>query len=250
MKKLYKKRVSLVRSFLIILFIIIIGIYLINKRENPPIEENIKIESKVVYLTFDADMTPFMKKKLDTGIVSSYYSRELVSYLENEKIPATVFVTGMFAEIYPNLIKEMSKYPYIEVANHTYDHPGFEVPCYGLSVINTDKEKIQEMEKTQKILTTLTGHIPKYFRHPGLCHDNHDDILAQRLGLIVSDDGLTSEDAFDKNPNTIIKAVLNNIHDGSIVIMHLGGPNAPAIDVAIKTIVSKLKDQGYIFKTL
>ena len=207
-------------------------------------------KSKSVYLTFDADMTPFMKKKLDEGIVSSYYSKDLVSYLETEKIPATIFVTGMFAEIYGDLIKEMGKYPEIEIANHSYSHPGFENPCYKLKTISTDAEKIGEMEKTQKILSALTGRVPKFFRHPGLCHNNHDDQLAQKIGLTVSDDGLTSGDAFNKNPKNIIKTVLSRVHDGSVIIMHLGGPNAPEIGVAIKGVVEKLKAEGYVFKVL
>jgi len=207
-------------------------------------------KSKSVYLTFDADMTPFMKEKLDKGIVSSYYSKDLVSYLEKEKIPSTIFVTGMFAEIYGDLIKEMGKYPEIEIANHSYSHPGFENPCYKLKTISTDAAKIEETEKTQKILTALTGITPKYFRHPGLCHNEHDDLLAKKMGLIVSDDGITSGDAFNKNPKNIIRNVLSKVHDGSVIIMHLGGPNAPAIDVAIKGMVDKLKEDGYAFKVL
>ena len=106
------------------------------------------------------------------------------------------------------------------------------------------------MEKTQKILTALTGYTPKFFRHPGLCHNRKDDLLAQKIGLTVSDDGLTSGDSFNKNPKNIIKTVLSKVHDGSVIIMHLGGPNAPAIDIAVKGMVDKLKEQGYVFRTL
>lgn len=204
-------------------------------------------KQKVVYLTFDADMTPFMKKELDEGKVDSWYSKDLVSYLEDEKIPATLFVTGMFAEVYLKVIKKMSQYPNIEIANHTYDHAGFEAPCYKLKTISTDKEKIDEMEKTQKILSSLIGHNPTFFRHPGLCHSTHDDTLAQKIGLIVSDDGVISGDAFNKNPENIIKAVVNKVHNGSVIIMHLGGPNAPSTDVAVKEIVNKLKEENYTF---
>ena len=237
--------------FAIILAILIcVFLYLSHTKKIEGKNEIQGLKSKVVYLTFDADMTPFMKKKLDEGIVSFYYSKNLVNYLESEKIPATIFVTGMFAEIYPDLIKEMAKYPEIEIANHSYDHPGFESPCYRLEIINTDAKKIEEMEKTQKILTALTGYTPKFFRHPGLCHNRKDDLLAQKIGLTVSDDGLTSGDSFNKNPKNIIKTVLSKVHDGSVIIMHLGGPNAPAIDIAVKGMVDKLKEQGYVFRTL
>ena len=241
--------------FAIILVILICtGFYILQtKKVKSEGESKAEIQvskSKVVYLTFDADMTPFMKKKLDEKKVSSYYSKDLVNYLENEKIPATIFVTGMFAEIYPDLIREMAKYPDIEIANHSYDHPGFESPCYKLKIINTDKEKIEEMQKTQRILTSLTGVVPKYFRHPGLCHNQQDDLLSQKNGLTVSDAGLTSGDSFNKNPKGIVKVVLSGVHDGSLIIMHLGGPNAPATYVALKEIVNKLKEEGYVFRVL
>ena len=203
-----------------------------------------------VYLTFDADMTAKMKRDLDEGKVVSWYSQNLVNYLESEKISATIFVTGMFAEIYPDLIKKMAKYPNIEVANHTYDHSGFENPCYKLKIIKTDKEKKQEINKTQEILTTLVGYTPKFFRYPGLCHNKHDDKLVQKLGLTISDAGLVSGDAFNKKSKMIVKTVLNNIRDGSTIIMHLGGPNAPSTYTAVKEIVNKLRGKNYILKTL
>ncbi len=241
--------------FAVILAILICIVFYIlhTKKVESDAESKAEIQvskSKVVYLTFDADMTPFMKKKLDEKKVSDYYSKDLVNYLESEKIPSTIFVTGMFAEVYPDLIREIAKYPDIEIANHSYDHPGFESPCYKLKIINTDEDKIEEMQKTQRILTALTGVVPKYFRHPGLCHNQQDDLLAQKIGLTVSDAGLTSGDSFNKNSKGIVKAVLSGVHDKSVIIMHLGGPNAPATYVAIEEIVTKLKKEGYVFRVL
>ena len=207
-------------------------------------------KTKTVYFTFDADMTPYMKKESENGKVSSWYSKNLINYLENEKIPSTIFITGMFAEMYPDLIKEMSKYPTIKIANHTYDHSGFDNPCYKLKILKTDDEKIQEIEKTQKILTNLIGYTPKYFRYPGLCRNKHDDVLVNKLGLSISNKGLISGDAFNKNSKYTVKKIMNEVHDGSVIIMHLGGPNSSTTDVSIKEIVDKLKKENYVFKIL
>ena len=178
------------------------------------------------------------------------YSKDLIDYLESEKIPATIFITGMFAEMYPDLIKEISKFPNIKIANHTYDHSGFESPCYGLKIIRKDKEKIDEIKKTQKILEDLTGIVPKYFRYPGLCRNKHDDSLVKKLKLKISNTGLTSGDAFNNDSENITNDVINNVKNGSVIIMHLGGHNAPVIDISIKDIVTKLKAKNYVFKTL
>jgi peptidoglycan-N-acetylglucosamine deacetylase len=213
-------------------------------------EEKAVEKPKVAYLTFDADMTPYMKKKLDTGKVKSWYSPTLVDYLETEKIPATMFVTGMFAEIYPDVVKEMASHSDIKIENHSYDHDGFESPCYGLKIAKTDKQKEVEIDKTQKIIESLTGYAPTYFRYPGLCRKKHDDMLVRQAGLTVADSGLVSGDAFAKGSKGIVKTVLKDMHDGQVVIMHLGGPNAAFTDVAVKEIVDALKKKDYIFKAL
>lgn len=226
------------------LLILIVAIFLmaLDKSEN--------IKHKIVYLTFDADMTPSMKKKLDNKKVLCWYGKDLVSYLEKEKIPATIFVTGMFAEVYPDMIHEMAKHPEIEIANHTFDHSGFNGPCYGLKIIKTDKEKIEEIEKTQKILELLIGYFPKYFRYPSLCHSQRDNTLVQKLGLTISNDGIVSADAFSNDSKSITNRVLKSVCNGSVIIMHLGGPNAPATFASVKEIVKKLKNENYVFKTL
>ncbi|MEI6400517.1 MAG: polysaccharide deacetylase family protein [bacterium] len=205
---------------------------------------------KVVYLTFDADMTPSMKDRFVSGQVSSWYSSVLVSYLIENHIPATIFVTGIFAEMYPTVVTELGHTPDISIGNHTYNHSAFEKNCYGLSIISSEKEKITEIQKTQEILKHLIGYTPKYFRHPGLCHKYSDDLLVQKMNLIVSDTGLISGDAFNKNAKKIEKTVLQKVHNGSIVIMHLGGPNAPATEIAVVDIIKELKKQHYMLKQL
>ncbi len=205
---------------------------------------------KVVYLTFDADMTPVMAKKLKDNEVASWYSPGLIQYLQDNQIAATFFVTGMFAEIYPDAIKQWAQNKNFAIENHSYDHPGFEDPCYGLATISTDQEKISQMQKTQDILKELTGTTPAYFRHPGLCHNQHDDDLAAKLNLKISDEGLASGDAFNKNTEAIVNNVVKNSKAGTVIILHTGGPNAPATEAAIKKIVPKLQAEGFFFAKL
>lgn len=214
-------------------------------------ENKYHAEIKTVYLTFDADMTPFMKKEYTEKRVLYWYSKGLVDYLEKEKIPATIFVTGMFAEMYPETIKTMATYPTIEIANHTYDHAGFESPCYGLKILKNDSEKIDEIKNTQNIIKTLTNKTPKYFRYPGLCHKKSDDALVNKLGLSVANTGLISGDAFNKSSKGIISGIMKNVRNNDVIIMHLGGQNAPAITgVFMKELVTRLKAQNYVFKVL
>lgn len=199
------------------------------------------------YLTFDADMTYGMLARLKNHSVKAWYDPALIEYLEQNKIPATIFTTGLFAQTYPDLIKRLSKDGF-SIENHSFDHPGFFPFCYRLRTINTDSEKISQIQKTQDIIQSLTGKPAKFFRFPGLCHSAHDDDLVKSLGLTVSAGDVVSADAFGNRSQKITDNVLKQVKDGSVILFHLGGPNAPKTFEAIKTIIPQLQKQGFIFQ--
>ncbi len=206
-------------------------------------------KEKIIYLTFDADMTPYMKKELLSGKIRSWYDPAIIAYLEDKKIPAAIFATGLFAELYPKEIKQWSEKG-LAIENHTYDHSAFRYPCFGLNVLKSDKEKKTEIKKAQEIIFGLTGKAPRLFRYPGLCHNASDDKLVQDSGLTIDNGTLTAGDAFNKNPKSIVKTILSHAKDRSVILMHLGGPNAPAAGRALKQAVPLLQKKGFIFKAL
>lgn len=223
------------------------------KAENPikldkePLKE--EPADKVVYLTFDADMTPHMKEELKDGKVKEWYDPQLITYLETEHIPATIFVTGMFGEVYPTVVKEWGQNKLFTIGNHSYSHPGFTAHCYTLAVLSGEKAKKEEVERTQTILNGLIGYYPKFFRFPGLCHDKSDDQLIANLGLQVVDTDIISGDAFNKSSEAIVKKILKNLKNQkkTIILMHTGGPNAPSTAAAMKALIPHLQKQGYSF---
>jgi peptidoglycan/xylan/chitin deacetylase (PgdA/CDA1 family) len=203
--------------------------------------------SKTLYLTFDADMTPGMLQREKNHKVARWYAPGLVDYLIQNKIPATVFSTGMFAEDYPELITQLASSGLFSIQNHTYDHAAFSTPCYGLPSVSTDDKKNEEMTKASDVIHKLTGQRPAYLRHPGLCHKPHDVELAEQLGLKISDSGTISGDAFAKNPKLVAETILRGAPHNPVIILHLGGPNAQATEEAIKIVVPKLQAVGYSF---
>jgi hypothetical protein len=48
----------------------------------------------------------------------------------------------------------------------------------------------------------------------------------------------------------VVDQVISHAAPGEVVIMHLGGPNAPASDRALKEIVPILRESGYNFGIL
>jgi peptidoglycan/xylan/chitin deacetylase (PgdA/CDA1 family) len=68
------------------------------------------------------------------------------------------------------------------------------------------------------------------------------------MGYKIISGDVFGEDGFEKNSETIVRNVLNKVHDKSIVILHMhGGPIAPETAEALEKIIPELKKEGYKF---
>jgi peptidoglycan-N-acetylglucosamine deacetylase len=202
-------------------------------------------KGKRVALTFDADMTPDMQAKLEAGQVPAQYDRQVIRQLRKTKTPATLFITGMWARLYPEKVEKLAQDPLLTIGSHTYDHRAFTTDCYGLAAVTDPGEKEEEVTRTARTLRKLTGEEPFWFRFPGLCHSDQDvELVADEGEQVV--DGIGSGDAFQSNPQTIVSTVMSQVKPGSIIVMHMmGAPNAPASGEALKTLIPALEDEGY-----
>lgn len=215
----------------------------------PAIEQTSQpINQKLVYLTFDADMTEGMQARAKTGQIK-FYDQRVFDYLENNKIPALIFTTGLFVQVYPDVIKQLAADQLIQFGNHSYDHSGFSQPCYKLKILNNVQDKIAQINKTQEIIKQATGQTPKYFRFPGLCASSHDRDLVTSLGLQISDGDVISGDAFNSHTASIVNNIMKNIKPGDVILMHVGGVNAPKDFEVLASTVPKLQALGYGFGT-
>jgi len=74
-----------------------------------------------VALTFDADLTALMRRRLVSGKVKSYDNKALIDELRALHVPATMFLTGMWMEQYPEVTRELAADPLLfELGTHTY----------------------------------------------------------------------------------------------------------------------------------
>src|SRR3989442_7521290 len=97
--------------------------------------------SKVVALTFDLDMNAQMAAAARAGAV--WINRDALGYLESRKLHATLFMTGMWAEVYPALARELASNPNFEIVDHSYSHPAFHTPCYRLGSVSRAEQGSQ-----------------------------------------------------------------------------------------------------------
>lgn len=195
-------------------------------------------------------MTPFMKHELITGAVKSWYDPKIVDIFKQKKVPATIFMTGMWVETYPDIAASLAKNPLFEIANHSYSHPGFTKNCYELPSVPS-WGKNGEFDKSQAVIKKYTGLTPKFFRFPGGCHTDSDVKLANSYGLSVVDWDVNSGDAFNFNAQSIVNQVQNNVQNGSIILFHFnGGKNSPETVNVLSQIIDHLQNKGFVFVKL
>jgi peptidoglycan-N-acetylglucosamine deacetylase len=204
--------------------------------------------SKLVALTFDLDMDAQMAAAARTGAV--WLNKDALGYLESRKLHATLFMTGMWAEVYPALAREIASKPNFEIGDHSYSHPAFHTPCYRLAGVSR-VEQARQIALAQKAIERSTGVLPKYFRFPGGCYDREALDLVHAAGLIPVEWSVNSIDAFNSYPQQIVSTVLSEVKPGSIVVMHLhGGANAPSTGQALRLLIPALEKRGYQFVTV
>lgn len=203
-----------------------------------------------IALTFDADMTPGMLARLRAGAQASWYDARIVRELHATRTPATVFLTGLWTEAYPDVVRRLAHDPLFELENHSWDHYGWRGPCYGLPLV-APAQHAWEVTAAAREIRAVAGRTPRYFRFPGGCGNAADRRLVARLGEQPLGWDVDSGDAFQPNPAPVIANVLATARPGSIVVMHfIGAPNAPATAAVLHAIIPALKARGYRFVTL
>lgn len=204
--------------------------------------------SRLVALTFDADMTPGMLALLRRGSVQSWYNREVIEVLRSQHVPATLFLTGLWASSYQDDARALAADPLFEIGNHTVDHLTFRVPCYGLAAATNRRWEITE---SQHMIQAATGIAPTLLRFPGDCYAREDVSLAHELGLTVISGDVRAGDGFNPSAAAIAGRVENQARPGSIMVMHVhGGPYAPMTAPALRRIIPALRQRGLEFGTV
>lgn len=207
-------------------------------------------DEPLIALTFDLDMTPWMAAELRAGIVRSWVNAQALNYLETNKIHATLFMTGLWAEVYPDLARRLAGEPQFEIANHSYSHVAFHLPCYRLGGVPAGSLP-KEISRAQAAIVRATGTTPRYFRFPGGCYDRPALDAVHASGLIPIEWSVNSTDAFNHYPQQVADTVIRGARPGAIVVMHLmGGANAPATGAALQSIIPALRARGYQFVTV
>lgn len=202
---------------------------------------------KKIALTFDADMTLGMRQMLANGSIKSFYDDRLMSFLLKSKTPATLFLSGLWVEQYPEITKQLASEPLLEIGSHSYSHRAYSSPCYALEKLPEDR-KIEDIGSSQMIIEKYTGVKTVLFRFPGGCFGPEDLALLKLAGAKIIAWDVVADDGFNGDESSIVNKVVNSVKNGSIIVMHMNGfPNEPVDYLAVPRIVKTLKEEGFEF---
>ena len=207
------------------------------------VDEDIKTKDKIIAFTFDA-----CGREKGTG-----FDQQLIDYLINENIPATLFVTGRWIDEHFETFMSLSKEKNFEIENHGLNHK----PCsidgeseYGIHGTATVSDAFDEIEANARKIEALTHHKPKLYRSATAFIDEACAIMARQLHIQAISFQVLSGDAVPfTTTNEIEENVLKNIKPGAIVIMHMNHPQWNTFE-ALEKIIPRLKAEGYRFVQL
>lgn len=182
---------------------------------------------KVVALTFDL-------------AANNPKAQEVVSLLTTQKVAASFFASGTFAEKNKDFLTTISRAGF-GVFNRSYDNARFTA----LSAA----EITNQLSKADQAVSAATGHSTKPFFRPPY-GDYNDTVVTQ-----ARDQGYCTVtwtvDAFDWQEGMTVDAakgrVLAKAKAGAIIVLHAGYDLTPTL---VSSLVEALRAKGYGFVTL
>jgi peptidoglycan/xylan/chitin deacetylase (PgdA/CDA1 family) len=200
---------------------------------------------KAVALTFDADMTAGQGARAAAG--ERFDNPGLIAALRALKVPATVFMTGRWAEQYPVQARSIGRDPLFEVANHSYSHYAFTADCYGLPTVPAERMRTDVERAYAAFRAAGVPDAMPYFRFPGGCYDRRALKALSGTGVTAVQWDVVGGDAFATDADAVTRQVLDGVRPGSVVVLHCTRSAAPTTERVVRTVVPRLRAQGYRF---
>jgi len=189
--------------------------------------------SKRVVLSFDDGPDP-------------EWTPKILDVLKQYDVKAIFFSIGLEAEKYPGLLKRIYREGH-EIGNHTFSHPD-------ISSINEELVRV-ELNLTERLMAAKLGIKPTLFRPPYSVDqepDTADEVrpleLTQNMGYTTVGDKIDPDDWRESprpTPEQITDSVMQQLPQGSIILLHDGGGNRSSTLKALPMIIEGLRSRGY-----
>lgn len=198
-----------------------------NEVEPPLIygRKNLHIDPNAVALCFDDGPDP-------------RYTTKIIEILKAKEVPATFFVIGMYAERFPQIVKNASAAGF-EIGNHTFSHKP-------ITKMQPDRLE-QEVGRTDELISRLIGKKPHWFRPPQLLFNEQSAKIVESQGYSIVLGSIDPSDYLKPPAAEIVGTALRQAKTGSIVVMHDGGGDRSRTVEALPMLIDSLRAAGYKF---
>lgn len=177
-----------------------------------------------------AEETKYVALTFDDG-PSGKYTRQLLDGLYDRGVKATFFLCGYRIKEYP------------DIAQRIFDE-GHEIGCHGYShkdmKVMSRRDIAAEIADTHALLPE--GCIPKFLRPPGGGSSDGIRQVAECRNLAILSWSVDPRDWATRDTAAIEAAVLKNIQDGDIVLLH--DMTVSSVNAALD-IVDTLMEEGF-----
>lgn len=176
------------------------------------------------------------EKKIAIGINCAWDDSDIpamLSCLAEQKVNATFFLLGEWAEKYPVSAATIAKSGQ-EIGSHSYSHRDLD----SLSQI----EILNEISQSQQSIQKACGQTPVLFRPPsGSYNDTVIDCIHQS-GCIPIQWSIDTLDWKGLSAQEIADRVSDRLSPGAIILLHAGAKHSAS---ALPLILQQIKSQGY-----
>ena len=206
----------------------------------PGVKTRIDTSEKLIALTFDA-----------CGSKNDGFDSKLIGFLEEEKIPATLFISGKWIDRHPEEFKKIAGNPLFEIGNHGLEHKPCSVDgkqAYGIKGTGSPREVIAEVELNAEKINKLTGKKPVLYRSGTAHYDEIAAGLVTGLGYTIAGFSVLGDAGATYSAGKVAET-LEGAPAGSIVIMHMNHPGSGTAD-GVRKAVPKLIKSGFSFVRL
>ena len=171
---------------------------------------------------------------LDDG--PGVYTSQFLDLLEENDAKATFFMIGEQVNDFASAVRREHDAG-MEQGNHSWDHRT-------LTKLSTE-DLVAEINDTNDVIEAVTGSRPTVFRPPGGGYN--DEVNAHSDGMPVIIWSIDTLDWQTKDADNTYNVVMNEVRDGSIILMH--EIYQASLDAAAR-FIPELRKQGYKFVTV
>ncbi|MEU4096339.1 polysaccharide deacetylase family protein [Streptomyces sp. NPDC026673] len=162
----------------------------------------------------------------------------LLDLLKRHKAPSTFFLEGRRIHKHPDVVRRIAAEGH-EIGNHTWTHPR-------LTDVS-DAQIREEMLRTGRAISDITGKRPTLMRPPQGRTDDHVSEVLRKLGLAQVLWTVTAKDYETTDAALITERVLDGADRDGIILLH---PLHKGTVPAMPGILKELTARGYTFVTV